>query len=108
MRIPILALVALLSFPTSATPDYTYCEITGLALGAGKEFVGSVASRIVDRQSLTGEPGCQAVWQDAYRTGKRLSAGGQWSELDAVKWRKLQDFETKVLDSVINGLQPGL
>ena len=108
MRIPTLALVALLSFPASATPDYTYCEITGLALGADKEFVGSVASRIVDRQGLTGEPGCQAVWQDAYRTGKRLSAGGQWSELDAVKWRKLQDFETKVLDSVINGLQLGL
>ena len=108
MRIPALALVALLPLSVSATPDYTYCEITGLALGADKEFVGSVASRIVDRQGLTREPGCQAVWQDAYRTGKRLSSGGQWSELDAVKWRKLQDFETKVLDSVINGLQLGL
>ena len=108
MRIPTLALVALLSFPASATPDYTYCEVTGLALGADKEFVGSVASRIVDRQGLTSDAGCKAAWQDAYRTGKRLSAGGQWSELDAVKWRKLQDFETKVLDSVINGLQLGL
>ena len=108
MRIPTLALVALLSFPTSATPDYTYCEITGLALAADKDFVESVASRIVDRQGLTGESGCQAVWQDAYRTGKRLSAGGQWSEQNALKWRKLQDFETKVLDSVINGLQLGL
>ena len=105
-----LAIISLLLLPLSSTgaPDYTYCEITGLALGAEKEFVGSVAARIVDRQGLTGESGCQAVWKDAYRTGKRLSTGGQWSELDAVKWRKLQDFEAKVLDSVINSLQLGL
>ncbi len=98
----------LLSFSSAASQDYSYCEVTGLALGANKEFVGSVAARIVDREGLTGEPDCQAVWQDAYRTGKRLSTGGQWSDLDSVKWRKLQDFETKVLDSVINGLHLGL
>jgi hypothetical protein len=107
MRFLTIAPLMLLSFSSVAEPDYTYCEITGLALGADKEFVGSVAARIVDRQGLTGESGCQAVWQDAYRTGKRLSAGGQWSQLDAVKWGKLQAFETKVLDSVINSLHLG-
>lgn len=108
MRFLTFAPLFLLSFSSVAAPDYTYCEITGLALGADKEFVGSVAARIVDRQGLTGDPGCHAVWQDAYRTGRRLSAGGQWSDLDAVKWRKLQNFETRVLDSIINGLQLGL
>ncbi len=108
MRFLAMAPLLLLSFSAIAAPDYTYCEITGLDLGADKEFVGSVAARIVDRQGLTGEPGCQAVWKDSYRTGKRLSAGGQWSDLDSVKWQKLQDFEIKVLDSVINGLHLGL
>ena len=100
----------LLLFPLSvyASPDYTYCEITGLALGANKEFVGSVAARIVDRQGLTSEPGCKAIWKDSYNTGKRLSAGGKWSDLDWAKWQKLQDFETKVLDSVIDGLHLGV
>ena len=103
-RVAVIPLL-LLSFPSISAPDYTYCEIAGLALGADKEFVGSVASRIVDRQDLVGEPGCQAVWQDAYRTGKRLSAGGQWSDLDSVKWAKLQEFEIKVIDGVIADLQ---
>ena len=106
-RLAIVPLL-LLPFSSAAAPDYSYCELTGLALGADKEFVGSVASRIVDRQGLTGEPGCRVIWQDAYRTGQRLSAGGQWSDLDSIKWRKLQDFETKVLDSVIQGLHLGL
>ena len=108
MRSLAIVPLLLLSFSSVAAPDYSYCEITGLALGADKEFVGSVASRIVDRQGLTGEPGCQAIWQDAYRTAQRLSAGGPWSDLDSIKWRKLQDFETKVLDSVIQGLHLGL
>ncbi|KGM54899.1 hypothetical protein N800_02235 [Lysobacter daejeonensis GH1-9] len=108
MRFLVVASLLLLPFTASAAPDYKYCEITGLALGADKEFVGSVAARIVDKQGLTGESGCQAVWADAYQKGKRLSAGGQWSKLDMVTWQKLQDFETKVLDSVINGMQLGL
>jgi len=105
-----IALTALLfgALPADAAPDYKYCEIAGLAFGSNKDFVGSVAARIVDRQGLTGEAGCQAVWQDAYKTGQRLSAGGHWTTLDSVKWRKLQDFETRVLDSVINGLQLGV
>ena len=102
-RILLPILLAFASQANGAT-DYGYCEITGLALGAEKEFVGSVAARILDRQGLMGDPGCQAVWQDSYRTGKRLSTGGEWSELDRVKWQKLQDFEAKVLDSVINDL----
>jgi len=108
MRILLFTSLLLLPLTAAAAPDYKYCEITGLALGADKEFVGSVASRIVDKQGLTGEPGCKAVWADAYKNGKRLSAGGQWSQLDLVTWRKLQDFETKVLDSVIQDLQLGL
>ena len=108
MRLLVIAPLLLFSSSAFAAPDYTYCEIAGLALGADKEFVGSVAARIVDRQGLIGESGCQAVWKDSYATGKRLSAGGQWSDLDSVKWQKLQDFETKVLDSVISGLQLGL
>lgn len=105
-----LVFASLLSLPLAATcaPDYTYCEVTGLALGADKEFIGSVASRIVDKQGLAGEVGCQAVWADAYAKGKRMSAGGQWSQLDIVTWQKLQDFETKVLDSVVQDLQLGL
>jgi hypothetical protein len=98
----------LLPLTASAATDYTYCEITGLALGADKEFVGSVASRIVAKQGLAGEHGCQAVWADAYQKSKRLSAGGKRSQLDMVTWQKLQDFETKVLDSVIKDLQLGL
>ena len=105
MRLLVLAAFLLLPFAASAAPDYNYCEITGLALGADKEFVGSVASRIVDKQGLTGDSGCQAVWADAYQKGKRLSAGGQWSKLDFVTWQKLQDFEAKVLDGVIKNLQ---
>ena len=108
MRFLVTALLLLFSFSANATPDYSYCEITGLALGADKEFVGSVAARIVDRQGLTGEAGCVAVWKDSYNTGKRLASGGKWSDLDAVKWQRLQDFENKVLDSVISGLHISL
>ncbi|MGQ4661180.1 hypothetical protein [Lysobacter sp. F6437] len=102
----ILALF-LASFAANAAPDYGHCEIAGLALGADKELVGSVASRIVENQGLIGTPGCTAVWRDAYKTGKRLSAGGNWSELDMVTWQKLQDFENSVLDSIIKGMPAG-
>ncbi len=108
MRLVAIPLLLLLPLPAIAAPDYTYCELTGLALGANKEFVGSVGARIVNRQGLTGEPGCQAIWKDSYATGKRLSAGGQWSDLDSVKWQRLQDFENKVLDSVITGMNLGI
>ena len=108
MRVLVLASLLLAPLAASATPDYTYCEITGLALGADKEFVGSVSSCIVDKQGLTGDLGCQAVWADAYQKAKRISAGGEWSQLDSVTWQKLQDFETKVLDSVIKDLHLGL
>lgn len=102
------AMLLLTSFSATGAPNYTYCEIAGLAFGAEKEFIGTVASRIVDRQRLLGNPGCHAVWKDSFETGKRLSAGGPWSDLDHVKWRKLQDFETKVLDSIVDRLQLGL
>ena len=104
-----IALLALLILPLSikAAPDYTYCEITGLAFGANKDFVAAVAARIVDRQGLTGNAACQAIWKDAYATGKRLSSGGKWSELDTVKWQKLQDFETKIIDNIISNLKLG-
>jgi hypothetical protein len=105
MRLLISVALLFSSLPSLAAPapDYSYCELAGLALGAQKIFVGSVAARIVDRQGLSGK-GCSAVWTDAYTTGERLSRGGKWSELDAVKWDRLQTFESKVLDAVISGM----
>ena len=108
MRVFVLLLQLLLPLAASAAPDYKYCEITGLAFGAGKELVGSVASRIVDKQGLMGEDGRHAVWTDAYQKGKRLSAGGKLSQLDKVNWQKLKDVENKVLDSIIKDMQLGI
>lgn len=96
----------LLLIPASAfaAPDYKYCELAGLAFGAKKEFVGAIAARLVEKQGLQGTPECVAVWSDAYSKGERLSAGGEWSQLDAVTWDKLQDFEARIADAVIKGL----
>lgn len=108
MKSALIGLALLLAPHVSyAAPDYRYCEIAGLALGADKEFVGSVASRLVEKQGLIGTPGCTAVWQDAFQKGKQLSAGGKWSQLDMVTWQKLQDFENQILDSIIKGLPSG-
>lgn len=108
MKTPVIALALVLApLVANAAPDYRYCEIAGLALGADKELVGSVASRLVEKQGLIGTPGCTAVWSDAYQKGKKLSAGGKWSQLDMVTWQKLQDFENKVLDTIIKGLPSG-
>lgn len=89
-----------------AAPDYHYCEIAGLAFGADKEFIGSIASRIANRQGIILDAGCRAVWKDSFETGKRLSAGGTWSDLDNVKWQKLAAFEAKIIDRLIDDLAP--
>lgn len=86
----LIALGVLLPSVAHAAPDYKHCEIAGLALGAGKDFVGSVASRMAEKDGLIGTAGCTAVWQDAYQKGKRLSSGQNWSQLDQVTWQKLQ------------------
>jgi len=104
----IVSLALLLPSVAIAAPDYRHCEIAGLALGANKDFVGAVASRIVEKEGLIGTPGCTAVWQDAFQKGKQLSAGEKWSQLDLVTWQKLQDFENSVLDAVIKGLPSGV
>ena len=88
-----------------AAPDYKYCELAGLAFGAKKDFVGSIAARLVDKQGLNGTPACVAVWSDAFQKGQRLSMpGGTQSQLDVVTWMKLQTFETRVVDAVIKNL----
>lgn len=105
MKLLLAALLMATPLPAASAPDYKYCEITGLAFGAGKDFIASVASRIADRQGLNGTPGCQAVWQDAFNDGKRLSAaGGLATDIDFVKWQKLQDFEERVIDALIENL----
>jgi hypothetical protein len=89
-----------------AEPDYKYCELAGLAFGAKKELIGSVAARLVSRQGLDGESGCVAVWSDAFSKGERLSALGLgWSRLDVVTWGKLQSFEESVVDSIVDGMK---
>jgi hypothetical protein len=103
-RYSVIPMLLLFSAPALAAPDYKYCELAGLAFGAKKELVGSVASRIADRQKLLGTPECVAVWSDAYTKGERMSVAEKLSPLDAIAWNKLQDFENSILDAVIGQL----
>ena len=91
-----------------AAEDYKYCEITGLALGSGREFVAAVSYRIMQRQNLVGNSVCHAVWSDAYKTGQKLVSRDVKTQQDfavGAAWKKLQDFEQKVIDSIIENMQ---
>ena len=104
-KIIITITLILLTTCSVAAEDYKYCEITGLALGAGKEFVGAVSYRIMQRQNLVGNSACHAVWSDAYKIGQKFASGDMKTQQDFAALKKLQDFEVKVIDSIIENMQ---
>ena len=103
----IILMVMFLNSTTSlAAEDYQYCEITGLAYGLDNKFIAALGLRILGKQGLESDETCDAIWQDAHDTGKRLALGAtdKWSKEDWDKFSKLSQFEKKVLDSIIKNL----
>ena len=85
--------------------DYKYCEITGLAFGAGKNFIGSVSYRIMEKQKVVLDSVCQAVWRDAFKTSQKFSSDAKKTDQDIATMLKLSEFENKIIDSIIENMQ---
>ena len=103
----LILVVVFCSTTTFAAEDYQYCEITGLAYGLDNKFIAALGLRILGKQGLEADETCDAIWQDAHDTGKRLALGAtdKWSKEDWDKFSKLSQFEKKVLDSIIKNLE---
>lgn len=79
------------------------CEVAGAAYGAQKELVASIAARIASRAGLNSRDSkCGPIWREAYQIGQRTSQGnvGSQSEMEVVM--RMQTFEAKLLDAVID------
>jgi hypothetical protein len=98
-------LFALAIFPAIASAAPDYCELSGLAIGAKKEFVGSIAAELANRQDVYGSPSCDAAVADGIKRGKRLLSGRR-SSRENEDWTKLLAFESEVLNAVIANMQP--
>ena len=82
-----------------------YCEIAGAAFGAQKDFIGSLASRLVDKAGLSAaDPQCGPIWREAYKIGLKASQGSIGSQADMDLVMRLNAFEKKVLDAMITTL----
>jgi hypothetical protein len=108
----IVLLSVLLSVSWSATAAGTtsgsslvYCEIAGAAFGAKKDFIGSLASRLVDRAGLSSaDPQCGPIWREGYQIGLKASQGTIGSQADMDLIMRLNAFEKKVLDAMIKSM----
>ena len=87
----------------TAKPDpLALCEVAGAAYGAQKDLVASVASRLVMRAGLnSNDPKCGPIWRAAYQIGRKTSQGNVGSQSDMQVIMRMQTFEAKVLDAVI-------
>jgi len=100
-------IVYVLSLSTSAAetakPDpLAFCEVAGAAYGAQKELVASVASRLVTKAGLTSNDAkCGPIWREAYQIGRKISQGNLGSQSEMQVIMRMQAFEVKVLDAVI-------
>lgn len=102
-----IGLAALMTMPVAslASEEKTgYCELAGLAFGADKDLVGSIAARLVTRSGLMGDATCQSIWSEGFRQGERIASGAQDTSDDIYAWERLQSFENRVLDSIIDDL----
>lgn len=86
-----------------AKPDpLVMCEVAGAAYGAQKDFVASLAARLVSKAGLDSRDArCGPIWREAYQIGKKTSQGnvGTQSEMEVIM--RMQAFEAKVLDAII-------
>ena len=108
MKKYLIAQVFLLTpFIASAAPDYSYCKIAGFAYGYDNVFIGSLAARIVFKQGLTLEPHCKSAWSYAFKRGEKLKrvAADDWTNYDNATWKKMNEFEQKINDSILKNLQ---
>jgi hypothetical protein len=95
-----------LAFAQSSTSALAYCEIAGAAYGSGKTFVGSMAARIAENAGFDSmHPQCGPIWREAYQTAQRLATGEVKSQADWDLAMRMQAFERKVLDAIIQKLQ---
>ncbi|MCY0914033.1 hypothetical protein [Massilia antarctica] len=107
MRIALVFVLLSASWPavaagTASESSLLYCEVAGAAFGAKKDFVGSLASRLVDRAGLSSaDPQCGPIWREGYRVGLKSSQGIVDSQADMDVIMRLNAFEKKVLDGVI-------
>jgi hypothetical protein len=107
MKRILLTVAYVLSLPASAAetakPDpLALCEVAGAAYGAQKELVASVASRLVTRAGLTSSDAkCGPIWREAYQIGRKTSQGNLGSQSEMQVIMRMQAFEAKVLDAVI-------
>jgi len=104
MKRTLFALI-LLPLTANASTESDYCELAGLATGANKEFVSSVAGELANRQDILGSPECDTVMENAIKRGKHLFSGKRSKERDE-DLAKLLEFESEVLDAVIENMQP--
>lgn len=111
MRTAFLVIFAILALPVDAAPvsreeAVSYCEIAGLAYGAKKDLVGSVAARVAEQAGLipARSAECAGAWAAAVKIGQRGVLGS--TSADYQRWKKMQEFEKDVLDALIKLLPP--
>jgi len=95
-------LIVVLFIPISAHSDetYKYCEIWGIASGAGDPFIRNLASRILDKQKLSLNTVCNSVQRDSYNFATTYGRKHITSE-DLLRWERYQNFKNNVMDAII-------
>jgi hypothetical protein len=106
----VMVLVLIFSVPAFAgqvlKPDtLSLCELAGSAYGAQKQFIGSLAARLLDKAGLSAaDPKCGPIWREAYQVGLRANLGDIKSQADMDLMLRLYAFEATVLDAVLKGI----
>lgn len=104
MRVALLLIGLFFSTHVLADQSEQLCNAGGYYAGAGDHFLSALSMRILIQRGDFGTAKCSALWQAAYRAGKRMSKSGKISStadkeiLDAAT-----SFSSRVYASIAKG-----
>ena len=102
----VIILIMFSSHVSAAENNYKYCSIAGFFYGKNDDFMGGLASFIVNKKKLLGDSVCSAAWQSAFKVGKYFSKNGQYkNENDKLLGLQAGYFSDEVYESIIKNMK---
>ena len=81
---------------------YYYCELAGLANGSDRQFIGSIASALIQIRYGGHSGGCGDVWGKAYKDMQAAQKDYKNTYTQRQLLEKIQIFEHKVIKAIIS------